>query len=155
MIVDQLVFIMFVLACWVYLSTSSMVVLADKIFTFGLVYLVLVNLDTYHSLDEPFKFIFGAKDFFVYSLLRVISNSRVLISAYLISAIVNLGILVSLYVMPSEVGKAIYNSYPYLIQFVSALQIMGVYLSDGHDNGNSRRHIFDTSRHSIDGPFSG
>lgn len=140
MIIDQLVFVVFVVVCGVYLSASSMTVLADKIFTFGLVYLILIPHQMWVGYADEFKFIFGAKDLFIYSALVSLGANRTLKKAYLLSVILNLGILSASFLLPSKIYKDIYYSYPYAIQFVSALQLVGIYsgVTDGRNsNGNS------------------
>lgn len=139
MIIDQLAFIVFVVVCWVYLSAPSMIVLADKIFTFGLVYLILINLNAYHELDLAFKFLFGTKDLLVYSILVYLIGHRILTFSYLTSSLLNLTILVSYYLIPESFSKLYYDSFVYLVQFISAAQIIGITTNGRYSNDTGRK----------------
>lgn len=124
-----------------------MIVLADKLVTFGVVYLALFSLSQYNDLHQAFKFMFGSKDMFVYSFLLLTSASNWLKIAYLISGIINLSIYVSFYVFDYGTYREIYGSFVYIVQFISASQLIGIWSNGGYHNDDGGNFIFSGIRH--------
>jgi hypothetical protein len=131
-IIDQLVLSLFLVACLATWGLAAMIVLADKVITFSIVYLFLFSLPEYNDLHLAFKFMFGSKDLMVFSVLLLVGASNWLKIAYLISGIINLLTYASFYVFDYVTYSSVYGSFAYIVQFISASQLIGILADDRH-----------------------